>query len=532
MDDDTRRILVADSIAEEGKALLRAAGEVDVRTGLSESELIAIIPAYDALVVRSATQVTRPIIEAGARLLVIGRAGVGVNNIDLQAATERGITVVNAPQGNTIAAAEHTIALLMALARHIPQAHASLRQGEWRRNDFVGVEIRGKTLGIFGLGNIGAAVARRARGMEMHVLGSDPFVSPDHAQTLGVELVGFDALIAESDFITVHVPLTPDTHDCIGPAEFGRMKDGVRLINAARGGIINEQALAAAVRSGKVAGAAIDVFTTEPPGESNPLTHEPRIIVTPHLGASTAEAQEQVALDVAEQIVEIFAGLPARYAVNAPLLPPETLAVVGPYMEVAERVASMAMQLAEGQLARIEIGYYGEIALHDITPLRAAVIKGLMRPISEENVTLVNANFIAQSRGWHIAEHKVDSHEAFSNLVHVRLVTSGGEVTVGGIIEHGQAHVVLINGLDVDITAAPGTVVLVCQNHDRPGMIGRIGTRLGEFDINISAMQVGRRERRDGLALMLLQVDEAPSEEQVDDIVSIDGIIACRLLRL
>lgn len=509
--------------------MLRAAGEVDVRTGLKPDELMAIIGDYQALVVRSETKVTREVIEAGRDLVVVGRAGVGVDNIDLSAATERGVIVVNAPQGNTIAAAEHTIALLMALARHVPQADASTRKGEWRRRDFIGTEIRGKVLGIVGLGKIGSEVARRAVAMEMRVIAHDPFVPEERARALGVESVDFDRLIAESDFITVHPPLTAATQGMIGPEQFAEMKDGVRIINVARGGIIDEQALLGAVRSGRVGGAAIDVFSSEPPGE-NPLLGDPRIIVTPHLGASTAEAQERVALDVAEQIVDVLSGRPARYAVNAPMVAPEALKVVGPYLEVAETVGAIATQLVTGKLKSIEIDYYGEIAEHDVTPLKASVIRGLLRPISEENVNIVNASHIAQSRGWKIEERLQSSHEVFHNLVHVKVGTTEAEVSVGGTVVHGQPHVVIINGLDIDLIPEPDSFLLACDNEDRPGMIGQVGTLLGQFDINIRSMQVGRRSRR-GRALMVIAVDEAPSEAEMDGIKAIDGVYNVRLVR-
>lgn len=523
------RILIADPVAPEGIEMLRAAGEVDVNTGLAPDALIAIIGNYDALVVRSETRVTRPVIEAATRMQVIGRAGVGVDNIDLDAATERGVIVVNAPQGNTIAAAEHTVALLMALARHLPQANASMREGKWDRKTYLGTEIRGKTLGIVGLGKIGSEVARRAVAMEMRVLAHDPFVPVERVRALGVESVDFEQMIMLSDFITVHPPLTATTQGMIGEAEMARMKDGVRLINVARGGIIDEAALAAAVASGKVAGAAIDVFTTEPP-KDNPLIGDPRIIVTPHLGASTAEAQERVAVDVAEQIVEVLAGKPARYAVNAPMLAPETLKVVQPYMAAAEMLGSVATQLVTGKLESIEIEYYGEIAEHDITPLRASVIRGLLRPISEENVNIVNANLVAQSRGWNIEERKRTSHDTYLNLIHVKVGTSEAEVTVGGTVEHGHPNIVIINGLDMDLVPEPGTFLLACDNEDRPGMIGRVGTLLGTWDINIQSMQVGRRGRR-GRALMAIAVDESPTPEQLDAIEAIDGIYNVRLVR-
>lgn len=523
------RILIADPVAPEGIELLRSAGDVDVNTGLAPDALIDIIGNYDALVVRSETKVTRPVLEAATRMQVVGRAGVGVDNIDLDAATERGVIVVNAPQGNTVAAAEHTVALLMALARHVAQADASMRAGKWDRKTYIGTEIRGKTLGIIGLGKIGSEVARRAVAMEMRVLAHDPFVPVERVRALGVESADFEQLIMLSDFISVHPPLTAATQGIIGEAEMARMKDGVRLINVARGGIIDEAALAAAVASGKVGGAAIDVFTAEPPVD-NPLLGDPRIIVTPHLGASTAEAQERVAVDVAEQIVEVFGGKPARYAVNAPMLAPETLQVIQPYMAVAEMLGSVATQLVTGKLESIEIEYYGEIAEHDITPLRASVIRGLLRPISEENVNIVNANLVAQSRGWDIEERKRTSHDTFLNLVHVKVGTSEAEVTVGGTVEHGHPNIVIINGLDMDLVPEHGTFLLACDNEDRPGMIGRVGTLLGGWDINIQSMQVGRRGRR-GRALMVIAVDESPTPEQLAAIEAIDGIYNVRLVR-
>jgi D-3-phosphoglycerate dehydrogenase len=316
----------------------------------------------------------------------------------------------------------------------------------------------------------------------------------------------------------------------IASEQFARMKTGVRVLNVARGGIIDELALAAAVKSGKVAGAAIDVFSEEPISPQNPLLGDPRIIITPHLGASTAEAQERVAVDVAEQIVDVLSGRPARYAVNAPMLAPEALKVVGPYMAVAELLGMVATQLVTGKLKSIELEYSGEIAEHDVTPLKASVIRGLLKPISEETVNIVNANLIAQSRGWDIAERQRTSHDVFNNLIDLKVLTSDDVVTVGGTVEHGQAHIVLLNGLDIDLMPERGTFLLACDNEDRPGMIGRVGTLLGEFDINIQSMQVGRRGRR-GRALMLIAVDEAPSPEQLGSIEAIDGIHNVRLVR-
>jgi D-3-phosphoglycerate dehydrogenase len=404
-----------------------------------------------------------------------------------------------------------------------------MREGKWARKQFVGTEIRGKVLGVVGLGKIGSEVARRAAGMDMRVIAHDPFVPEERARSLGVEIVEFEQLLAESDFISVHPPLTPQTQGMIGAAEIGRMKDGVRLINVARGGIIDESALAEAVSSGKVAGAAVDVYSSEPPGE-NPVLTDPRIIITPHLGASTAEAQERVALDVAEQIVDILSGRPARYAVNAPMLAPETLQVVGPYMSVAETLGSVATQLVTGQLTSIEFDYYGDIAEHDVTPLRARVIRGLLKPISEENVNMVNASLVAQSRGWRIDERLQSSHEVFHNLLHVKVNTTDSEVIVAGTIQHGQPHIVILNGLDVDLVPEAESYLLACDNEDRPGMIGKVGTLLGQFDINIRSMQVGRRGRR-SRALMLIAVDEAPTEDQLAQIEAMDGIYNVRLVK-
>lgn len=524
------RVLVADPVAPQGLAALERMAAVDIETGLSPDDLIARIPGYVGLVVRSQTRVTREVIEAGRSLVVVGRAGVGVDNIDVTAATERGILVVNAPQGNTVAAAEHTVALLMALARHIPQANSSLHQGEWTRKEFVGTEIRGKTLGVIGLGQIGSEVARRAIGLEMNVIGHDPFIPEDRARALGVSMVPFEELLSVSDFVTVHVPLTATNVGLIGAGEIERMHDGVRLINVARGGIIDEQALADAVRSGKVAGAAVDVFLEEPP-HGSPLLDDPRIILTPHLGASTAEAQERVILDVADQMVDVLQGRPARFSVNAPMLAGETLSVIGPFMQTAETLGAMATQLALGQVESMEISYWGEIAEHDVTPLRASVIRGLLRPISNENVNMVNADLVAHSRGWNIEERLRPVHDSFVNLIEVRLKTSEDGITVGGTVEHGQAHVVLIDGLDVDIQPEPNSFLLACGNEDRPGMIGKVGTLLGNFDINIRSMQVGRRARRER-AIMLIVLDEAPTEIHLEAINSIEGVYNVRLVHL
>jgi len=525
-----KKILVADPIAQDGIEMLRREAEVDVRAGLTPDQLIGIIPAYHALVVRSETRVTPEVFAAGKQLQAVGRAGVGVDNIDLNAATERGVIVVNAPLGNTISAAEHAIGLMLALARHIPEANASLKGGEWKRSRFVGVELRGKTLGVVGLGQVGSEVARRGRGLDMTVVAYDPFVSPERAAMLGVELAeSLDEVLARADFLSLHTVLTAQTRHLLGRAEFAKMKPTARLINTARGDLVDVDALVEAVESGRIAGAAIDVFPQEPPDMASAVLHHERIIVTPHLGASTTEAQERVAVDVAEQILAILRGEPAQYAVNAPMITAETMSVIAPYITVAEKVAELATQLAAGQLGNIEIEYMGEIAQHDTTALKAAVIKGLMAPISEENVTIVNAALIAENRGMKITERKGPGEDVYANLVRVHIHTSAGDTDVTGTVAHDGPHIVAINDFWVDIPPGDGWLLL-CENQDRPGMIGAVGTFLGQHDINISFMRVGRTAVR-GLALMAVGLDDPISQEQVEELTRVPNIISARVTK-
>ncbi len=524
------KVLVCDPIAEDGvKALEEFGAQVDVRLGMSPQELISAIGEYDAVVVRSETKITAEAIAAANSLQIIGRAGIGVDNIDVDAATQRGILVVNAPTGNIISAVEHTIALMLALARNIPQANASLKGGKWDRKRFMGVELRGKTLGIIGLGQVGSEVARRARGLEMQVVGYDPFLPEERARVLGVKMIPLEDLLRQSDFIGVHTTLTEGTRGLIGGEQLAMMKPTARIINTARGGVIDEKALYQAVEEGRIAGAAVDVFVKEP-AVGNKLTESDRIVVTPHLGASTAEAQERVAVDVAEEIIAHLKGEPVRYAVNAPLIPPETLSFLAPYVDVAVKTGLFAQQLCEGQLRDVQIEYAGEISQHDVALLKVAVIRGLLSSISEEPVNIVNANLIAQRRGLRIVEHKGPSHEIYSNLVGVRLATSVGETTVSATLADDGPHVVLVNDYWVDIPPSEG-YLLVCENEDRPGMIGAVGTILGDFNVNISFMNVGRHERR-GSALMVLALDEALTGEQLKKVKEIPGIFSARLVRL
>jgi D-3-phosphoglycerate dehydrogenase len=522
-----QKVLVTDPISQDGIAALARCAQVDVKLGIPADELISIIGEYDALVVRSETKVTAPVIEAAKRLQVIGRAGAGVDNIDIEAATRRGIIVVNAPLGNTTSAAEHAIALMLSLSRYIPQANAALKAGKWERQRFLGVEVRGKTLGIVGLGQIGSEVARRARGLDMHVIACDPFVSEERAQSLIVEMVSLEELLQRSDYIAIHTALTPQTRGLIGEKELRLVKPCVRIINVARGGIVDEEALYNAVEEGRVAGAAVDVFSKEP-AQDNILFKSDRIIVTPHLGASTAEAQERVALDVADQIAAVFRGEPPAYAVNAPLLPPETMAIIGPYVNVAIMTASLATQLSAGQLSTVEVEYLGEIADHDVTPLKAAVIKGLLQPISEENVTIVNANLVAEHRGLRISERKGAYEGIFSNLLQVRAATKDGLTTVSGTMGHDGPHIVQINEFWVDVS--PGARhLLICNNVDRPGMIGTVGMILAKHNVNINSMRVAGER---GKAMMVLGLDSAPSDEVVQELTTVPDIFSVRRARI
>ncbi|HEX2680979.1 MAG TPA: phosphoglycerate dehydrogenase, partial [Candidatus Dormibacteraeota bacterium] len=454
------KILVADPLAEDGLERLRRAGEVTVLTRLTEDELVKRIPEYDALVVRSETRVTAPIIEAAARLRVVGRAGVGVDNIDVPAATRRGIVVVNAPRGNIVAAAEHTIALLFSLARWVPQADASVKRGEWTRAKFVGTEIRGKTIGVIGLGNVGSEVAKRAHGLEMEVIAFDPVVSVERAELFNVELVGLHELLERADFVTVHVPLVDSNRNLIGASELARMKPSARLVNTARGGIVDEAALCGALQSGKIAAAASDVFDTEPPGE-NPLLALTNFIATPHIGASTAEAQVSVAFDVAEEVAAVLAGDLPRFAVNAPALPPEELAYLRPFVELVERLAGLHAQLFGGRVSVVELDFEGELAEHDVSLLTASAIKGVLQRFTEERINAVNARLIASNRGIRLVERRSRSHSSYASLVTIRMQ----DHEIAGTLIMGEQRVVRIDSFRVDLV--PEGRFLVSRHSDQ-----------------------------------------------------------------
>jgi D-3-phosphoglycerate dehydrogenase len=524
------KVLVTDSISEEGIAVLRGNAQVDIKNKLTPDELKTIIGDYEALMVRSQTKVTADIIEAGQKLQVIARAGVGIDNVDVEAATRCGILVVNAPTGNTVSAAEHAVALMLSLARNIPQANAVLKTGVWKRNEFMGTELRGKTLGIIGLGNVGSEVARRARGFEMKLLGTDPLVSVEYAKNLQVELVELERLLRESDFITLHLPLTAQTRGLIGAEELALVKPSVRIINCARGGLIDEEALVRAIREKRVAGAAVDVFEKEPATESI-LFGEDSIIVTPHLGASTTEAQVQAARDVAEQIVDVFHGKPARAAVNVPYIPSETLEALAPFIGLAAMVCKLVYKLAEGQARSIRIKYEGDIANYDTNPLKAAVVGGLLAGISEERVNLVNVNLVAAKRGLNIVEEKEATCENYASLLTVEITTNTGVSAVAGTVMHGESHIVRVNNYWLDIVPTPGSYFLFSDHRDRPGLIGAVGKITGDADINISSMHLGRLKQR-GQALLVLTLDEPLPEKQQQQILAIPDVYSVKLVEL
>ncbi|HEX78463.1 MAG TPA: phosphoglycerate dehydrogenase [Dehalococcoidia bacterium] len=523
------RVLVTEPIAREGIERLQSRVEVVFRPDLPRDELLAIIGDFEGLVVRSQTRVTAQVIEAATKLLVIARAGAGVDNIDVEAATRRGIVVVNAPTGNTIAAAEHTIALMLALARNLPQAHYSLKSGKWQRSAFEGVEVRNKILGIIGLGNVGSAVARRAIALEMKVVAYDPYVAPEHAQNLGVQPMGLEELLRCSDFVTIHAPLTDATRGLIGAKELAMLKPSARLINCARGGLVDENALFEAVEAGRLAGAAVDVFSQEP-ATDNILFRSDKILVTPHLAASTAEAQTTVALDIADQIIAVLEGRPARYAVNAPLVPPETLPLLAPYIKLCLVIGRLLRQLAEGQMRAIQVSYEGEIATSETEVLKAAVLGGLLEEVSEQRVNLVNANLIAQSRGLQLTEHKRFACENYTSLVTVEASTTAGTTTVSGTVLREQPNIVRVNDYWIDLFAPEG-YYLFSHHLDRPGLIGAVGTIAGNANINISSMRVGRLRPR-GQALMVLGLDEPLNEEQRQQILAIPDVYTAKLVRL
>jgi|BEDMetMinimDraft_2_1075160.scaffolds.fasta_scaffold04713_2 D-3-phosphoglycerate dehydrogenase len=514
----TPRILVADPLAEDGIKRLKQVGLVDVKLKLSEDELVQDIGEYDALVVRSETKVTARVIEAAKRLKVIGRAGVGIDNIDVATATKKGIMVVNAPSGNIIAAAEHTIALMLALARRIPQADLSVRRGEWTRSKFQGSEIRDKTLGIIGLGNIGVEVAKRAKGLDMKVIAYDPIIPQDRAEQYGVKLVDLNELLSLSDFVTLHVPLTDSTRNLIGRAELNLMKPSAVLINCARGGVLDEQALYEALKDGKIAGAALDVFASEPPINS-PLLELDNVVLTPHIGGSTKEAQISVAYEVADEIAAVLSGGFARHVINAPSIPPEDLPIYGPYIELTKKLAKLFTQLRRQRVKQIQLTYKGAISERDTAPITAAALEEIISSFSEEKVNHINARYVAAKHGITIAERRIPS--TGNDTVIIEVKEDGHAMTIEGSVTENGIRLTAIDSFRFDLV--PSGRFLISRHLDRPGIIGKVGTLLGANNINIASMQVGRDVPR-GRAMMILSVDEEVPPEILNELSQIEGI--------
>lgn len=537
------KILITEKIARQGLNLLREqlpGAQIDERLGLSPEQLKAVIGAYTALLVRSETRVTSEVLAQATHLKIVGRAGVGVDNIDIEAATRRGILVVNSPTGNIIAAAEHTIALLLALARHIPAAHSSMKAGKWEKNRFIGIEVRHKVLGVIGLGKVGLAVARRAQGLEMQIVAYDPFVSPELARKNGVSTTSsLEELLQQADFVTLYTSLTSGpngTRGLIGAHELNLMKPGARLINCARGGLLDEEALLQALNENRLAGVALDVFSQEPIKENailNQLLAHDHVIATPHLGASTEEAQVGVATDIAEQMVCVLRGGFARAAVNAPLILPETLQILHPYMDLVERMGRLYTQLQPGPLHKVEIAYSGEIANYDLRSLQAALIKGLLESVSGVHVNMINAQVLAKEWGLEIVERKTTTPEQFANLITLHVHDSNGYASsfagkpgsgdehvdiVSGTVMRGEPRIVRVGRYWTEFV--PQGYILFCRNPDKPGIIGRVGTELGKAGITIRHMDVGPSDRSarhcydphttPDTALMIVSVDDRP----------------------
>jgi D-3-phosphoglycerate dehydrogenase len=505
------KVLIREPIADAGVELLRSKFDVDVTPN---GDLGDLIGGYEAIVIRSATKLTADLIERADRLRVIGRAGVGVDNVDVDAATRRGIVVANAPESNVVSAAEHAVGLLVALARNIPQAHAALAQGRWERSRWGGVELADKTLGVLGFGRIGQQVARRAAGLQMRVVAYDPFVSRERFRELGVERAdSAEEIYAAADFLTIHLPLTADTRGTVGRAALAGMKDGVRIVNAARGELVDEDALVDALRSGKVAGAALDVFSEEP--YSGPLLELENVVVTPHLAASTAEAQDRAGVIVAEQVVAALEGGLVTNAVNIPAIRPEDLEVLGPFVPLAAKLGRLGMELAAGRADRIRLTYFGHLAEYDTRLLTAAALNGVFRGRVEQDVNYVNAPLIAADRGIDVGEERRSAARDFTNLVRVGLESNGDEVRVAGTTIGGEGRQWLVSalGFQIEIELAPLMVFFVYD--DVPGVIGRVGTMFGEAGVNIANMAVSRT-RQGGKALMALTVDAAAPDELVE----------------
>ncbi len=526
------KILVSDQLAEEGLAILKEVKEfhVDVKTELKPEELKEAIKDYDALIVRSATKVTKEIINAAKNLKVIGRAGVGLDNVDLESATQKGIIVMNTPAGNTISTCEHTMSMILALSRNIPQANASTKKGEWKRSKFMGIELSGKILGIVGFGRIGKEVAKRALSFGMKVIVYDPFLSREIAEEMGIEVVELQGLLEHSDFITVHTPLTDETKHMISTKEFAIMKKGVRIINCARGGIIDETALGSAIKDGRVSAAALDVFEKEPLSADSELLKLDNVIITPHLGASTEEAQVNVSIEVAEIVRDALLNRGIRNAANYPCLEAEVCSLLEPYINLAEKLGIFSGQLIEGRFKELSISYSGDIIAYNLSPLTMALVKGILSPILKETVNFVNAISLARERGINIREAKLSKEGEFVNLIQLEIKTDKESKKISGTLSaNKQPRIVKIDGNYVEVS--PIGEMIVMQNWDKPGIIGNIGTLLGGYNINIAAMTFGRQSPG-GKAISVLNVDSPVSSDLLDKIRKMENVLEAKVIRI
>ena len=524
------KVLVTDTLAPQGLEILeRARGiEVDYRPGLSPEDLMLAIADADALVIRSGTRVTAEVIEAAKELKAIGRAGIGVDNVDVPAATKRGIAVMNTPGGNNITTAEHAIALLISLVRHIPQATASMKAGNWDKKRFMGMELFNRTLGVIGLGRVGRIVANRAQGLGMKVIVYDPFLSDSATGRGEVEIVTFDELLARADAVTVHVPRTADTTGMLGEKAFGKAKRGLLVINCARGGIVDEEALLDALENGQVGGAALDVFVTEPPGADHPLVNHPKVICTPHLGASTEQAQVNVAIAVAEQVAEYLQSGVINNAVNVPSISRELLTEMAPYLELGLKLGRMQGQLCPGAIDQIEIEFSGDAAFPNVAPITVAVLKGLLE-VASDQVNMVNAPVIAQDRGIKVIESKSNRTLDFASAISTKVAGCVDRLIVGAVFHGGQPRIVRVD--DFMLEAIPDGPTLLIYNHDQPGVVGHVGTILGEGGINISRMQLALVPERSEAA-MLVNIDAIPSAETVEALRSLPYVISAQIMDL
>ncbi len=529
--EEIRKVLVSDRLSTRGLEILGSANGVryDLKPGLSPEELKKIIPEYDAIIIRSETKLKADLIEAGKRLRVIGRAGIGLDNVDLPAATKKGIVVMNTPQENAIAAAEHTIAMILSVSRKIPQATASMKAGKWEKKKFMGVELYDKTLGLIGIGVIGTIVADRARGMKMKVIGYDPYLSKEVAEQKGVDLVSLDELLSRSDFISIHTPLTDETRNLIDKKAFPKMKKGVILVNCARGGIVNEKDLYEALQAGKVAGAALDVFEKEP-SIGNPLLELEGVISTPHLGAATEEAQENVSIAIAQQVVDFLTLGEARNAVNMPAVSPDILPSLRPYLRLGEQLGSFLGQISNYAIEEVLIEYYGEVVEYGTKPITISVLKGLLTPFVGETVNFVNAPIMAKERGIRVTEATRAVAEDYASLIAITARSKMERNYIAGTL-FGKKELRIVKLNDFFIEAIPEGHILLVNNYDKPGVIGNIGNALGTRNINIATMQFGR-DRMGGNAISLLHLDISLPPGMVGDILRLPNIISVRQIQL